>query len=302
MRKLFKFLLGLCITLIIAVVVLFFTVDQIAEYAIDHAGSSALGVDTHIDGVNIGLISGQTTLKNLTIANPPGYNGAKFLELKSGELDASLGNLLGSRVDVNLISLSGIRLDIEQSSQGFNYEVLLANARGEVKPPEKSSPSSGNSNSKPAAAGSDSDEKGKTYHVDKILITDVLITANIFSSLGEATTAKIPIKKIEMNDVGSEKGVLLPKLTVLVVEALLESAASAGIKDLPSSVLESLGEQIGASSGISLGGLGIDTGSGLKNIGSKITESINTITGSGDSSIGKDLGDAIGEVFGGSKK
>ena len=301
MRKLLKIIAGLCVTVLVALVVLFFTVDQIAEYAIDHAGTSALGVDTHIDGVNIGLISGQTTLKNLTVANPPGYNGSTFLELKDGELDASLANLMGSRVDVDLIRLSGIRLDIEQNSKGFNYAAILANARGEESADPASSPPTDKADKKKTAVNTP-DEKGKTYHINKILITDVLITANLLSPLGKVTSAKIPIKKIEMNDVGSEKGVLLSKLTVLVVEALLEAAASAGIKDLPGSVLESLGEQIGSSSGVSLGGLGIDTGSGLKSIGNKITESINSITGSGDSSLGKEIGNALGEVLGGSKK
>jgi hypothetical protein len=301
MRKLLKITVGLLVTMIIALVVLFFTVDQIAEYAIDHAGTSALGVDTHIDGVSIGIISGQTTLKNLTIANPPGYNGSTFLELTEGELDASLSNLMGSRVDVDLIRLSGITLDIEQNSKGFNYAAILANARGEEKAEAESASPSKPAKEEPAKANPQSEE-GKTYHINKILITDVLITANLLSPLGKVTSAKIPIKKIEMNDVGSEKGVLLSKLTVLVVEALLEAAASAGIKDLPGSVLESLGEQIGSSSGVSLGGLGIDTGSGLKSIGNKINESINSITGSGDSSLGNEIGNAIGEVFGGSKK
>ena len=301
MRKLLKITVGLFVAMIIALVVLFFTVDQIAEYAIDHAGTSALGVDTHIDGVHIGIISGQTTLKNLTVANPPGYNGSTFLELSEGELDASLSNLMGSRVDVDLIRLSGITLDIEQNSKGFNYAAILANARGEEKAEAESASPSKPAKEQPSKANPQSEE-GKTYHINKILITDVLITANLLSPLGKVTSAKIPIKKIEMNDVGSEKGVLLSKLTVLVVEALLEAAASAGIKDLPGSVLESLGEQIGSSSGVSLGGLGIDTGSGLKSIGNKITESINSITGSGDSSLGNEIGNAIGEVFGGSKK
>ena len=291
MRLIYKILIGVVVFIVVAVVALILSIDGIAKYAIDHAGTSELGVKTHVDHVGIGLVSGHSTIRELTIANPPGYNSNQFLELKSGTLDASLSNLLGSEVDIDLITLSGINLDIEQNEKGFNYKTIMDHASGsDVKSTETGK-----------TTGTKSTD-GKKFHIKRILIEDVTIKANLLGALGKVTEAKIPIKKLEIKDVGTDnEGVLLSKLTVLIIEALLQATAEAGIKDLPKTLLGDLGKQLGSSSGVSLSGFAIDTGKGLSNIGSGIINTINA-TGKGAGDAGKSIGDALQGVFGDKKE
>ena len=287
MRLFYKILIGIAVCIIVAIVALVLSIDGIAKYAVDKAGTSELGVKTHVDHIGIGLISGHSSISKLTIANPPGYNNKQFLELKSGTLDASLGELLGSNVDIDLITLKGITLDIEENKKGFNYKVIMDHAKGSDTKAEKND---GSTQKK--------DSSGKQFHIKRILIEDVTITANLLGALGKLTKATIPIKKLEMKDVGTgDDGVLLSKLTALIIEALLQATAEAGIKDLPNALLGDLGKQLGASSGVSLSGFSIDTGKGLSKIGSGIADSINK----GSSDVGKSIGDAIQGAIGGKK-
>ena len=129
------------------------------------------------------------------------------------------------------------------------------------------------------------------------------VKANLLGALGKATNATIPIKKLVLKDIGSgDEGVLLSKLTVLLVEALLQATAKAGIKDLPDALLNNLGSQLGASSGVSLTGFSIDTGKGLTSITGGIVDKINEATSKGTDAVGKSIGDALDNAFGNKKK
>ena len=295
MRLIYKILIGIAVFIIVAIVALILSVDGIAKYAIDHAGTSELGVKTHAGHVGIGLFSGHSTIDNLTIDNPPGYNGKKFLKLKSGTLDASLSHLLGSDVEIDEIKLVGIQLDIEQNEKGFNYQVIMNHAKG-----------SDATQDEKAKAAEKTDKKaapGKRYHVKEILIEDVTITANLIGAVGKATNATIPIKRLELKDIGTDnEGVLLSKITALIIEALLHATAEAGIKDLPNALLGDLGKQLGASSGVSLSGFSIDTGKGLSSITSGIVDSINKGTSKDKNDVGKSIGDALDNAFGNKKE
>ncbi|MCH2161225.1 MAG: hypothetical protein MK085_05055 [Phycisphaerales bacterium] len=289
MKILLKIVIALVVLLVIGVVVLFFSANAIAKYAIDHAGTSTLGVSTSVDHVGIGLLSGKSTIGGLEVANPAGYEKKDFLTLESGELDASLGGLLGSEVDIDRIVLSGIRLDIEQNAQGFNYQVILDHASGGGDDAAK--------NTESAPAGSD--DGGKRFHIGEILIEDVVITANLLSGLRKDTETTIPIKQLQLKDIGSGKGIPLSKITVLVVEAILQATASAGVDILPSSVLSSLQSVIGNSSGVSLSGLSIDTGKGLKGIGGNIKNVIDQVRSGQPDKIGESIGNVLNNVLGG---
>ena len=290
MKILLKIVIALVVLLVIGLVVLFFSVNAIAKYAIDNAGSSALGVSTKVDHVGIGILSGQSTISGLEVANPPGYQRDEFLTLKSGELDASLGGLLGSEVKIDRIVLSGIRLDIEQNNKGYNYQVILDNASGGSKKPADETPST------------DSSESAKRYQINEILIEDVVITANLLAGLGKATEATIPIKKLQLTDIGSGKGIPLTKVTVLVVEAVLQATASAGVNILPGTLIGSLESVLGNSSGISLEGFSIDTGGGLKDIGGSIKNVIDQVKSGQPDKIGESIGNVLNNVLGGDKE
>ena len=126
-------------------------------------------------------------------------------------------------------------------------------------------------------------------------LKDVVITANLLAGLGKATEATIPIKKLQLTDIGSGKGIPLTKVTVLVVEAVLQATASAGVNILPGTLIGSLESVLGNSSGISLEGFSIDTGGGLKDIGGSIKNVIDQVkSGQPDK-----IGESIGGLFGG---
>lgn len=290
MKILIKIVVAFLLLLVVGLVALYFSINGIAKYAIDNAGTSALGVTTHVDAVSIGIFSGVTTMDGLSVANPPGYNKDDFLSLKSGELDASLGGLMGSSVNVDRLVLSGIKLDIEQNKDGFNYQVILDNAKGDEAKDDATEKQADEDGTKDAA-------EPQVFHFGEILLEDVMVTANLLSGLGKDTGVSIPIKKLQLKDVGSGKGLPLDKVTVVVVEALLHAVAQAGVVDLPGSLIEGLASALGSASGVSLKGFSIDTGSGLKNVGDSVGKLIDGVT----EGIPKGVGDLLNNALGGNK-
>lgn len=290
MKILIKIVVAFLLLLVVGLVALYFSINGIAKYAIDKAGTSALGVTTHVDGVSIGIFSGVTTMDGLSVANPSGYNKEDFLSLKSGELDASLAGLMGSDVHVDRLVLSGIQLDIEQNKNGFNYQVILDNAKGDEAKDDAS---------KDPAGGDATKDEGEpqVFHFGEILLEDVMVTANLLSDLGKGTGVSIPIKKLQLKDVGSDQGLPLDKITVVVVEALLHAVAQAGVVDLPGSLIEGLASALGSASGVSLEGFSIDTGNGLKKVGDSVGKLIDGVT----EGIPKGVGDLLNNALGGNK-
>ena len=58
MKILIKIVVAFLLLLVVGLVALYFSINGIAKYAIDNAGTSALGVTTHVDAVSIGIFSG----------------------------------------------------------------------------------------------------------------------------------------------------------------------------------------------------------------------------------------------------
>lgn len=187
--------------------------DRIAAASIERAGKWALGVDTALGSANIGLWSGQFELRELQVANPPGFTSPHFLELRSGALALPLARVLSDSVVVERLELEGVRLVLEQREGKLNSREILANVKGLAKEEQ------GKPKQEPAG-------EGKAYALRRVVVRDIDVS---FDLLPPLPARALRIDRIEIEDVGTESSMVdlagvVARITAAIVAAALEQS------------------------------------------------------------------------------
>jgi len=219
-----KFLVGLVVVLVIAVGAVVFYLDRIVATALEQSGSYALGVETRVDSVSIGLISGHSAIRGLAVANPPGFERPHFLQMEEGSVDLRVFELLGDPVAVQRIAIRGVDVTLERRGRQLNYAAIMehldqlaaAEDTGAAPAEEEAGPTKG-------------------FVIREIVIEGVRAHAALFLGGGKQKELSIEVPEIRLENVGSESsgGVQLTELTRILTTAVLEAVASQGGK-LPS--------------------------------------------------------------------
>jgi len=212
MKNLVKILVALVVVLVVAVGGLVYYIDSMAKKAIEYGGTEALGVSTTLDQVNISLLGGSASLNDLKIANPSGFKQPTFLGLGTGEFAVSLGSLSGDTVVIPKVRFADILVNLEQKGKQNNIEPLLRKV--------KSMSSSGGQQT----AAASSSEPGKKFILEYLAIENVKVNAAL-DLLGQTADVNMVLPKIELRDLGKDKGGMpMPELIQKVVQAILDAA------------------------------------------------------------------------------
>jgi uncharacterized protein YxeA len=83
-----KTLISLVVVLILVVGAGFFYIDSIVKSGIEVVGSEVLGTRVTVASVSISPLSGNGTIRGLTIGNPEGYTSENIMQL--GEVSVAL--------------------------------------------------------------------------------------------------------------------------------------------------------------------------------------------------------------------
>ena len=290
MKKTIKrIILGLILVVITGVLVLYFTLNTIVASEIESAATDALGVETTVGSVGIGLFKGRSTIADLQIDNPKGYTG-KFLTLDEGILGVNIGSVFSDRIEVKEITLENIHLDLIERVGGSNLGTILDHANSGSSD-EKSSEST------PASAGDE-----QKFIIDLVSVKDVEITIAMEPLTSEHQPTKLKIDQIVVRDIGrKQNGVTLDEVTSILVKSIVGSAAKAAPGQIPSLLLTTMEGGLSSLTHLDLGGVQIDLGSGLANLLGHIDKA----TQSGSDSVGdaiKDVGKGIEGLIGESKE
>ncbi|NOY13933.1 MAG: hypothetical protein GXP51_09755 [Deltaproteobacteria bacterium] len=218
MKIFVKLIVALVVVILLVAGGLLYYVDSMAKKAIEYGGSEALGVATTLDQINISLFSGTASLSGLKIANPSGFKPASFLRLGSGEFAVSLGSLNSDTVVIPKVRLANIQLNLDQKDGQNNIEPLLKRMKSMSGAGEKQS-------------SSNLSDSGKKFILEDLEIENVQVSAAL-EILGQTAYVKMVLPKIELRDLGKDKGGLpMPQLVQTVVQVILDTAAqsSAGL-------------------------------------------------------------------------
>jgi hypothetical protein len=132
MKKIAIAIAVLVVLLGVAIMFIGSNLDGIARAAIVGVGSKALGVEVGVGGVELALAEGSGTIRDLSVANPPGYGGGQALQF--GELTLSLDT---DAKAITLIRVAGTEINAIAKDETNNFEELLGGLEGDA-PAEES--------------------------------------------------------------------------------------------------------------------------------------------------------------------
>jgi hypothetical protein len=213
---------------VIALLVALASVNTIARNAVEVGGKTALGVKTKLDGANVGVFDGDVTLSGLLVSNPDGFSTPHFLAMKQGRLRVTIDSLLNETVEAPLLEFSGIDVNLERSSAGANYQIILDHSKS--------------SSGSPASKGEGSKKK---FIIGELVIRDVTVHAALLPG-GKMTAITLNIPEIRLKDVGSHTtgGVMIQELWPILTQAILSAASEKLANDLPKDVGQSLARAV----------------------------------------------------------
>jgi len=285
----------LVLVVVLVAVVGYVMVDKLTKSGIEQGGTYAMGVDTRLDGVRVGL--GSLSMQGLSVANPEGFKADHFLKLGDGRVEVTLGSLMSDTVEVPSLKLSDIELVLEKDKGKANYDVILENLA-----------KLGGGEQDPAADAGE----GKKFVVHEIVITNVKVKAEVIGGMSVPVT----IPEIRLTGVGSDsdKGVLLKDLSGIVVAAILKSVADLPANLLPGGIGEGL--QGGLAAVGDLGKFGVSVVGDVTAQAGEIVGQAAEKLGEGAEQVGEKakqvgdeagkavdkLGEGLGGLLGGKKK
>ncbi len=226
MKKLAILVGGLVILLVAVVAIVFVSLDAIARAAIERGSTYALGVPTTLGSANIGILSGEFTMKDLDVANPEGFDGDYFFQLDEGFVSVSLGSLRQDTVEVPTLALTGVRMNLQKKGPKANYTVITDNLKRLE---------SGDT----ADEDGERAEPGKSFVIHEIVIKDVRVTVDVLPIGGTLTRVEIPIEEVRLTEVGSET-LTTAEITSRVIKMILAAVVRNGAK-LPADLVNDLG-------------------------------------------------------------
>ena len=238
MRFIKWIVLAVLVLLIVVGVGLWFYKDAATVWGIEYSGEYATGQATEVESASLAMWDQELNLEGLKVANPEGFEAEHFLQIERGDVAVGASSLMEDQVVVPSLTLSGVDLVLEKRDGKFNYQQIMEHMEGLSQP----------------------DQPGRRYIIHDLRITDITVHSNALpTGEGEALrTFKLP--DIHLTDVGSdtEAGVLLPQLSGLVVESLMQNLAQHGpalVREMIGNELEGLLDQVQIG-GVDLTGLG----------------------------------------------
>lgn len=211
--------IALIVLVVLALVTGFIFIDKIAKEAIERGSQYALGVETSLESVDLGVFSGKFSLSELHARNPEGFSEGDFFALGGGRLSVGVRSLLGDTVRVDELVLAGIDLRLELQNTRSNYGEVLNNLKrfeGEKK--------TGGEEGEKEAGGN------KRLIIRRLLIDDVEAGLKLESpELGIDTESTVRVPTIELTDIGvGQGGVSIAELSSIVMTRIIEAVVRSG--------------------------------------------------------------------------
>ncbi len=207
MKKILNAALVILIIAIVCSLIGIMVLDSMGRSLVKTAGSEGLGVPVTVKSVHIGFFSNDSHLKELKIANPEGFSEPTLLSVESIEADFGILKLLDKQVVIELATVSGVHLDLEQTGATSNIETLITHISSDETPEPENTKSS--------------------FVIKTLRITDITVTASgKFTAMGSGSVTA-HIKEIVMHDVGtnSDGEVAIEAVTSAVTHAIMDHLA-----------------------------------------------------------------------------
>lgn len=309
-----KLLIVIALVVVVAVLAVVLLLDSIARVGIEAVGTYALGTRTTVREASIGVVSGKTAIRGLSVDNPAGFSPSKFVALDEIAVNAGLSSFTGDKIVIDRVALTGLVVEIEKDGSGvlnvqkFSDHIKKVTGGG--------ADAGAGGEQKPAPTGESKEAVIRELRLEQMRVN----LRNIAG--GKDGVVEIKLPDLVLRDLSSKGGVdvLASELSGVVIGAALKGVIAANIKGLGSDVLgglqgavEGIGGAIGGSlrgavdtgvteAGAALRAVGEGVAKGMEEAGKKVGEAAGKALEGAGKAIGDGVGGALEGVFGGGKK
>lgn len=210
-----RLIIGLLALVILALAIVWLSLNSIVRSAVESQASAQLGVPTTLNGANVSIFGQKVSLSDLKIGSPKGYSAPHLFELGGTDVAVSVGQLRGTPVRVQSISINSPKLIIEQQNMKLNFKALIDGM---------------------PSAPTQADKTAEAKEPIKMIINHLTVTnAAVVIHPGEFPGVKLPteitlsIPTLELENIGtadgSENGAAIKEVVVELITALVAKAA-----------------------------------------------------------------------------
>lgn len=227
-----KILIGLVVLVSVVAVAAAVSLDHIAKVGLEKGATAALGTETTVGSVDLGVLSGSLRLRDLAVANPEGFPEGCLLKLADADVGLEIGSLLSDTIHVRRIVIEAPLVSVVGKGLETNLGAVLANAETE---------GSAEPDGEPGAAS-------KRFRVDLIRITD----AQFEYEFPGVQPGKVTLPTIEIRDIGNEQGgtVMLADIFVQILRSMASEATRISGVDLPDELEDALQDMVSGSEAV----------------------------------------------------
>lgn len=225
------------IVLVVLLVLLFgglMFAGSIIKASVQEVGSMVTKCDITIDDVDLSILRGKLTIKDLVVGNPEGFKTDSAFKLSKVYVDLVPSSLFSDRIIIN---------DVQVIAPDITYEMapikLTSNIGAIQKNVESFLPSSDDKEEKKEEKKED--KPGKKIQINHVIVSDGHI--NVSATFAGGHALPIPLPKVEMNDIGKEKEVAGPEALAEILNNILSSVVKVA-SDSAKSIGNAVGEGI----------------------------------------------------------
>jgi len=137
-RRAWKIIVGIAVLLLVVLAAVVASLDRIAEAGLEKGATAALGVETTVASLDVGVLTGSLSLEEMAVANPDGFPRGHLLKLGRADMGLQISSLLSDTVLVRRIILEEPIVTIVGKGLETNLGTILKNAeRGPDAPDEE---------------------------------------------------------------------------------------------------------------------------------------------------------------------
>jgi len=211
--------LGVVILVIVALVVVFFSLNTIVKRGVETVGPKLTQVDMRLKAAELSPLSGNGRLTGLFVGNPQGYQTPSAIQVGDIKVGLQISSVMSDTLVVDQVNIQAPELTFEGSLAGNNLSKILANV-------EAASGGDQTTKKEPSAGKS-----GKKFYVKDLVVQGGKIHVSV-SGLG-GTSATLPLPELHLQNIGSkENGVTAAELASQILKPLLASATKVATENV----------------------------------------------------------------------
>ncbi len=212
LKKLFKFVFGLVVTLLVIAVLLVLTlpfwIGPVVKTAANRTVPGITGTEFRLGEFGLNFYTGKIRLGDIRLGNPEGYSPSDAVRLGLFNIDMDVGSCFEDTIIVHEIALRDMYVSYVKRNGKTNFDVICDNIAGE-KEPEVVVEEPAQTDESISIKWPQSDEgeqpqpdDGSTVSQKKVIIDRVEISGLTF----QWERIPLPLPKIVLKDIGRESG------------------------------------------------------------------------------------------------